>query len=198
MTPPPLLSASWATGAGQLDVREPDAKELAAASRELATFYNDPYSARMMNNTIHFTPADVVDVWGEIAREPGRALLLLRDGEIVGDAAFRHLREDDGSAELGLLIGPSSSRGVGLGGRFTEMLLGLAFGPLGRGRVFVAIRPDNAPSLRLFSSRGFVRDDGPRARACAESDDEVCMVLEAQAFALAHRETLREIDISRI
>jgi hypothetical protein len=191
---PTGLGASCVTSAGRLTVREPLHGSPGDACPDLAAFYNDPYNAARLHNTIHFAPGDVLELWQEIVAEPGRGLLLFRDGGLVGDAAFRRMH--DRSAELGLLIGPRALHGVGLGRRFTRMLLAVAFGPLDLERVYVSIRPENTPSLRLFASAGFLCDDSSAARAYADADDEVCMSLGAGAFVERHADVLPEIELS--
>jgi RimJ/RimL family protein N-acetyltransferase len=186
------LAVSLFFGASRLEAKEPTAVELLEASRDLAAFYNDPHNAALLCNTIRFEPADVAELWGEIAATGGRAMLLFRDGELVGDAAFRRVGER--SAELGLLIGPRSLHGAGLGGRFARMLLGLAFGEMSFEHVYVAIRPENAASLRLFARAGFLCDEGPVARACRDSDEEICMVLSASRFAHGRGGALRDLE----
>ncbi len=176
------LSARRASRLGLLEVREPLGGELASAASVLADFYNDPYNSALICNTIHFAPSDVVDVWREMEAEPARAVLLFRDGVLVGDAAFRHLGA--GVAEVGVLIGPRALQGQGLGRRFLLMVLALGFEELALERLYAAIRPENEPSLRLFARVGFVRDDTEAARAYSESPDEVCMRLDAASFHL--------------
>jgi RimJ/RimL family protein N-acetyltransferase len=73
------------------------------------------------------------------------------------------------------------------------MLLKLAFGAFGHARVYVAIRPDNTPSLRLFARMGFTNDDGDEARSCTEAADEVSMSLDREAFARLHADALGAI-----
>lgn len=184
------LEARWRTPVGDLKLAEPSDEEVARAARELAEFYNDPHNSALLSNTHVFSPDEVERHWRDARADGGRAFLFTRDGALVGDGDFRHL--GDREAELALLIGPRSLQGMGLGRRFALMLLALGYGNLGLQRVYVAIRPQNAGSLRLFERVGFVRDETPAARAYAEDDDDVCMVLGKGEFFARHGDAVRE------
>jgi RimJ/RimL family protein N-acetyltransferase len=92
-------------------------------------------------------------------------------------------------------VGPREAQGIGLGARFLAMLLTLGFGELALERVFVAIRPQNASSLRLFERAGFLRDESPTGRSYAEEDDDVCMTIARADFRARHAETIVEIEV---
>ncbi len=186
------LGARWQTPVGLLTLAEPSEDEVALAARDLADFYNEPHNSALLSNTHVFTPAEVEQNWRAAREDGGRVFLFARDGELVGDGDFRHVTMRE--AELALLIGPRSLQGMGLGRRFALMLLALGYGELGLERVYVAIRPQNAGSLRLFERVGFVRDETPAARAYAEDADDVCMVLGREEFLARHADAVREMD----
>jgi RimJ/RimL family protein N-acetyltransferase len=165
---------------------------LTSAAAELAGFYNDPHNAALLSNTVQLSADDVVQLWREAADDGARAFLLWRGGTLVGDCDFRHVAE--GAAEVAILIGPTHLQGMGLGRRFAVMQLALGFDELGLERAYVAIRPFNAASLRLFGGIGFVRDDTPAGRAYAEDEDDVCMVLDRGTFVARHADALAEIE----
>jgi RimJ/RimL family protein N-acetyltransferase len=187
------LEARWATPIGRLRIAEPDADSLALAAGALARFYNEPRNAALLSNTLVFSPADVLQYWADAADDGSRAFLLSCDGELVGDADFRNV--GGGAAELAILIGPPGLQGRGLGGRFLLMLLALGAEALRLDRIYVAIRPENEASLRLFARAGFTRDDTPTARAYAEEDDDVCLVLLRDELRSRHAALLSEIEI---
>jgi RimJ/RimL family protein N-acetyltransferase len=187
------LEARWVTPIGALTVAEPDGDVLAAASDALAAFYNEPHNAALLSNTLIFSPDDVLQFWADSAAEGGHSFLLRCDEELVGDADFRNVTV--GAAEVAILIGVRGRQGQGLGGRFLSMVLAIGFGPLGLDRVYAAIRPNNAASLRVFDRAGFVRDESPAGRAYAEADDDVCLVLARAGFGTREAEALREIAL---
>jgi RimJ/RimL family protein N-acetyltransferase len=187
------LEARWATPTGRLRIAEPDAGALALAAGALAGFYNEPRNAALLSNTLVFSPDDVLQYWADAADDGSRAFLLSCDGELVGDADFRNV--GGGAAELAILIGPPGLQGRGLGGRFLLMLLALGVEVLRLDRIYVAIRPENEASLRLFARAGFTRDDTPAGRAYADEDDDVCLVLFRDELRSRHAAQLSEIEI---
>jgi RimJ/RimL family protein N-acetyltransferase len=186
------LAAEWSTKLGTLRIEEPSRATLLAASPDLAVYYNDPENAALLGNSVVFSASEVLQFWADAAAEGGRPFLLWRDGVLVGDGDYRNV--SGGAAELALLIGPRSAQGVGLGGHFVLMLLALGFEALRLEEVYVAIRPTNVGSLRLFERTGFVRDDGPAARFYAEEEDDVCLRLGKPEFGVRHAASLREIQ----
>jgi RimJ/RimL family protein N-acetyltransferase len=185
------LEARWGSPQGALEVVEPESHAIAAAAGLLAAFYNEPHNSRVLGNTIVFSDGDVLEFWRASQERGGRAFLFVRDGVVIGDGDFRNLSQ--GAAELALLVGPRELQGIGLGARFLVMLLTLGFEALSLERVYVAIRSENAASLRLFEREGFVCDDGRGARAYAEEDGDVCMRIDRAGFLARHAAALREI-----
>ncbi len=194
MKKPLLLEARWPSPLGLLRIAEPTPRELDEASRELSPFYNDPKNAALLGNTVRFTPAEVVQLWRDARKNGDRPFLFYRDDALVGDGDFR--QRDGDAAEMAILIGPHSQQGLGLGRRFALMLLLVAFERLGLSRVYVAIRPENSGSIRLFERTGFVRDETPAGRAFAEADDDVCMVLPKGVLFARHADALSAIAVS--
>jgi RimJ/RimL family protein N-acetyltransferase len=188
------IEARWTTPLGSLAVFEPSTQALAHAAEGLARFYNEPHNAALLSNTLLFSSDDVIDFWRDAAADGSRAFLFARDGEVVGDGDFRNAVQ--GAAELAVLIGPRALQGLGLGARFVLMMLRVGFERLALERVFVAIRPANAASLRLFERAGFVRDETPAARSYAEEDDDICMMLARATFFAHHAEVVQAMDVT--
>jgi RimJ/RimL family protein N-acetyltransferase len=185
------LEASWTTPSGSLVVTEPSTERVRDVAEALAGFYNEPTNARLLSNTLVFTAADVVELWRDARLLGSRSFLLWCDDALVGDADFRNV--GGGAAELAILIGPRERQGQGLGGRFVSMLLALGVVNLGIERFYVAIRPENAVSLRLFARAGFTRDETLAGRSYAEENDDVCMVLGREAVLTHHKDALGAI-----
>src|SRR5512143_3523959 len=163
----------WQVSLGALSAVEPSADEVAAAAGALAAAYNDPRNAPMLGHDAPFSTEEVVAHVEALQAEGGRPFLLFRDGELVGDADLRGI--DGGGAELALLVGSAAAQGRGLGTRFAIMVHAFAFRTLGLDRLYVAIVPDNQPSLRLFARLGYAVDDSPAARAFVDDPAEVSM-----------------------
>jgi RimJ/RimL family protein N-acetyltransferase len=181
---------------GDLVATEPTPAEVEAAAPDLAAAYNDPHNAPLMGHVDALTAADVVDHYGDLDDEGAHAFLLQRHGELVGDGDFRDLDEDAGDAEFAIMVATRASQGKGLGTRFAIMLHAFGFGVLGLRRVYVAIVPHNAGSLRLFEKLGYRRDDSERAREFADDPNDRTFSLDRATFEELHAAALAEIEIA--
>jgi RimJ/RimL family protein N-acetyltransferase len=164
---------------------EPTHEEIVRFSPALATFYNDAHNRSMMANTVAMTTADVVEHFQALRQSGGRGFLLELDGELLGDADFRHV--DATSAEFAILVGRTDLQGKGIGLRFAILLHALAFHGLGLQTVFVSIIPPNVASQRLFAKLGYSRDDSAKARGFADDDTDLTLSLSREAFEAKHR-----------
>jgi len=191
MSLPPHWSGTWQTPDGGLRAYTPTVEEITSAAPALAAFYNDAYNRAMMSNTVAMSPGEVVEHFQSVRAAAGLPFLLERDGELFGDADFRHV--EGGTAEFAILIGRRPDQGKGLGTRFALLLHALAFGALDLGRVFVSIIPANLPSQRLFAKLGYQPDRSPAARAFAEDESDITLSLGRDAFASLYASATREI-----
>jgi RimJ/RimL family protein N-acetyltransferase len=179
---------------GDLVAFEPTPDEVAAAAPALAAAYSDAHNAPLMGHTAPLEPADVIDHYADLADEGARAFLLHDRGVLAGDGDLRDI--DDGAAELAILIAARAAQGKGLGTRFAIMLHAFAFRVLGLTRVYVAIVPANAASLRLFARLGYQPDDSPAARDYADEPSDLTFSLERAAFEQRHAAELSAIEIT--
>jgi RimJ/RimL family protein N-acetyltransferase len=186
------LGARW----GPLSLIEPTDEEVRTYAARLAADYNEPVNRALMTNETEMSEADVVEMFGEMRAEGGRPFLLFDDEALVGDCDFREVDSAGGSAEFAIMIGPRGSQGRGLGTRFGIIAHAVAFGPLGLRRVYAAIRPENAGSLRMFEKLGYARDDGAEARRYAEASDDVCMSIDEALLCARHAEALAQIALA--
>lgn len=187
----PKWDGTWQTPDGTLRAYTPTLEEITRFAPELAAFYNEAYNRAMMSNTVAMSPGEVVEHCESLRATGGLPFLLEREGELCGDADFRHL--GGGAAEFAILIGRRPAQGKGLGTRFALLLHALVFGPLALERVFVSIIPANLPSQRLFAKLGYQPDSGPAARAFAEEESDITMSLGRDAFASLHASVIRDI-----
>jgi len=189
----PRWTGSWRTPDACLRAYTPTAQEVARFAPALAAFYNDAYNREMMSNTVAMSPEEVEEHFQSVRAAGGLPFLLEHDGELAGDADFRHL--DGETAEFAILIGRRPQQGRGFGTRFALLLHALAFGQpgLGLARVFVSIIPANLPSQRLFAKLGYQPDRSPAARAFAEADSDLTLSLGRDAFASLHASALPEM-----
>jgi RimJ/RimL family protein N-acetyltransferase len=181
---------------GDLVALEPTPDELTAAAPALADAYNDPHNAPLMGHVDALTAADVVDHYGDLDDEGAHAFLLTQHGELVGDGDFRDLDDDAGDAEFAIMVAARASQGRGLGTRFAIMLHAFGFGVLGLRKVYVAIVPQNAGSLRLFEKLGYRPDDSDRARDFADDPSDRTFSLDRATFEELHAGALAEIEIA--
>jgi RimJ/RimL family protein N-acetyltransferase len=181
----------WTTELGELVACEPTEAEVAAVAPELAAAYSDPHNAALMGHVELLDADDVVDHYGDLIDEGAHAFLLHHDGALAGDADVREI--DDGAAEFAIMVGPRAAQGRGLGTRFAVMLHAFAFRVLGLSRLYVAIVPANAASLRLFDKLGYRPDSSPAARDYADDPDDMTFSVERATF-----ERLQALSLAQI
>jgi len=180
-------------GGAELRVSEPTVAEVGAVAPRLTAFYNEPHNKRLLANTVDLVPAEVAAFYREVRAGGGRTLLLWRDDVLMGDADFRHVDRARGTAEFAILIGDRAAQGQGLGTRFATMAHVLIFATLSLARVYVSIVAGNEASARLFHRLGYLPDDSPAARECADDDNDVTMSVTPAAFRAA-----RSADIAAV
>lgn len=186
----------WATAAGQLAAIEASLDDVAAHAAALAAGYNHPVNAELMGHTEPIEADEVVESYAELIEEGGRAFLLHRDGELVGDGDLRHLR--DGGAEFAFMIGAPSAQGKGLGTRFAIMIHAFGFREAGLHHIYASIVPHNTASRRVFEKLGYVVDDGPIAREFADEPGDIVMAIDRATFERMHAAALDQIRIEAI
>jgi RimJ/RimL family protein N-acetyltransferase len=189
----PLWTVEWPRPDAVLRALQPSAHEVQAIAGQLAAFYNEPHTRRMLTNTVDLDAGDVMAHYQSLVAAGAAPFLLSCDGTLVGDGDLRHIV--DGDAEVAIMIGDRTRQGQGLGTRFGILLHAFAFQALGLLRTFAAIIPENAPSLRLFARLGYRIDDSDAARACADDATDVTLVLDRHTFLHTHSQQLAEIAI---
>lgn len=185
---------AWATGLGELVVQEPTAEELEAAIPTLLAGYNEPANAVLLGHTTTLDEHDVRDHYASLAGS-GRAFLLYRDGTVVGDADLRGVATDGDTGEMAFLVADPAQQGKGLGTRFAQMVLALAFGPLGMARVYAAVIPDNVASRRVFEKLGFVVDNTVEGLEYGDPGD-IVLAIERPEFLRVNAAALAGIHIA--
>ncbi|RIL10971.1 hypothetical protein DCC79_06320 [bacterium] len=89
--------------------------------------------------------------------------ILRADGGLIGRAGLFGVDRQDGSAELGVVIGDRRAWNRGLGREVAALLVRHAFDTLGRDTVTLRTYPDNVRARRAFAAAGF-RVVGERRR----------------------------------
>jgi RimJ/RimL family protein N-acetyltransferase len=186
------LVATWRTPDQQLRAFEPTHDEIVRFAPVLADYYNDSHNRSMMANTVAMTAAEVVEHFETLIQTGGRPFLLERNGELLGDADFRHVTGK--SAEFAILVGRRSEQGKGIGLGFATLLHALAFRCFGFDQVYVSIIPANVPSQRLFAKLGYVTDVSPEARVFAEEESDLTFSLGRSEFESRFAGILSEIS----
>jgi RimJ/RimL family protein N-acetyltransferase len=170
----------WLASEPRLRLVEPTRAEVRKHADALAGYYNEPTNRALLTNEQDFEADDVVDQFDGMWEAGDRPFLLYVGQDLIGDCDLRNVEKD--SAEYAILVGPRATQAKGLGTRFSTMVLALAFGPLAMSRIYAAIRPENAGSLRMFEKVGYERDETPLARRYAEEADDVCVSIGAERF----------------
>lgn len=178
------VEAAWDTSA--LRVFEPTKAEVVTAAPALAAYYNDSHNASMMTNTRDLTVDDVVETFESFWAAGDRPFLLERDGELMGDADFRHIA--DRAAEFAIMVGQRAQQSRGLGTRYAAMLHIAAWRVLQLERVYATVIPANAASRRMLEKLGYQVDLSPRAMFFIEGEDDVALSIDLSAFELQHAE----------
>jgi RimJ/RimL family protein N-acetyltransferase len=190
----PAFAIDWDTDVGHLAALEPTLKEVAARASQLAAGYNEPRNAKLMGHEEPISEFEVVDHYEAMFQDGARVFLLYRDDQLVGDADLRGLR--DGTAEFAFMVAAPTEQGKGLGTKFARMIHAVAFEALGLHHVFASIVPANVASRRVFEKLGYIRDDGPVARAYADDPEDIVMAIDRETFMKLHANALEEIKIS--
>jgi len=177
-----------------LRVAEPTLEEVCVHAGALAGYYNEPTNRALLTNEQDFDARDVVDQFKGMWAAGDRPFLLYVGESLVGDCDLRHVEDD--RAEFAILVGPRATQAKGLGTRFSKMVHLLAFGPLRMSRVYAAVRPENAGSLRMFEKLGYEVDQTPEARRYAEAPDDVCVSIGAETFRRLHEATAAVVEIA--
>jgi RimJ/RimL family protein N-acetyltransferase len=184
---------SWSTPAGELVVLEARLADLETHVATLAAAYNDPRNASLLGHTAALDEADVRDHYANLLATGGRPFLLLRDGQLSGDADLRGFA--GGAAEFAFLIADPGAQGRGLGTRFATMIHALAFARLGLERIYASVIPINTASRRVFEKLGYIADDSPEARDFADDDGDVTLRIDRVTFERLHKDALSAIAV---
>jgi RimJ/RimL family protein N-acetyltransferase len=176
------VEAPWANGS--LRIYEPTMGEVLAAAPLLAGYYNDSHNASMMTNTRDLTVAEVVETFESFWAAGDHPFLLERDGELMGDADFRHV--EGAEAEFAILVGPRAQQSRGLGTRYAAMMHVVARRAFQFERIYATVIPANIASRRMLEKLGYRLDHSPRAASFAEADDDIGMSLELAEFERTH------------
>lgn len=187
--------ADWTRAGERLHAYQPSPAELHVLAPTLSAFYNEDHNRIMMANTVTMTAAEVAEHYAALVAEGAQPFVLERNGELAGDADFRHVEAT--SSEFAILIGRRPEQGKGLGTRFAILLHAWAFLGLGLERLFVSIIPANLASQRLFAKLGYRPDDSPAARRFADQDSDLTFALDRAAFVAQHANLLPELRWSR-
>ena len=186
------IEAPWAQR--RLRAFEPTLPEILAAAPLLAAFYNDRHNSAMLTNTSEMSAGDVVESLQSLRAAGGRPFLLEQDGELMGDADFRHVAGAE--AEFAILIGPRGQQSRGLGTRYAAMMHVAALRVLGFERIYATVIPANIASRRMLEKLGYQVDQSPRAVSFADAEDDVAMSIDRAQFERVHAELLTQAVIT--
>ncbi len=186
------ITVPWAQG--RLCAFEPILSEVLAAAPLLAAFYNDSHNAAMMTSTQEANADDVVEIFHAMRAAGDRPFLLEQDGELMGDADFRHVQGAE--AEFAILVGPRVQQKRGLGTRFAAMLHAAAVQVMGFERIYATVIPQNIASRRMLEKLGYQLDPSPRAASFADTEDDIAMSIDLFQFQRTHADLLTQVVIT--
>lgn len=184
---------TWATLADRLEAVEVAARDVEPYAAQLAAWYDEPHNRAMMTNAGGLTARDVLDSFTELIQSGGRAFLLFRDGQLMGDADFRHIGATE--AEFAIMIGARSEQGLGLGTRFSVMLHKFAFCVLALDVAYLSIVPANIAGRRCYEKVGYVEDASCSASRYADHAGDVTMSMTRAQFERTHGHALARIEL---
>ncbi|HZL18541.1 MAG TPA: GNAT family protein [Polyangia bacterium] len=184
----PSAAGLWAVewrGDDGLTAFEPTSAEIADASADLATYYNDRHNRAMLGQDGQpFTAASVTRYYQSFRAQGGRPFLLRLSGAgasaLVGDGDLRNIRGR--AAEVAILIGDRAVQGRGLGTRCVTMLHAFAFEVLGLERLYISVLSTNPVSRRLFEKLGHQIDDSPAARKLIDDEGDLTLSVARAEF----------------
>jgi len=110
-------------------------------------------------------------------------VLCVKCGELVGFASIGFIDWKNRSGYVGLVIGNTKHRRLGMGKQGLTMLVEFAFGELALNRVYGDVLATNEISIRMLRSLGFVHE-GTKREACFRSGT----FLDVHIYALLARE----------
>jgi len=186
------IETPWAHGC--LRAFEPTLSEVVTAAPLLAEFYNDRHNAAMMTNTEEASADDVVEMFQAMRAAGDRPFLLEQDGELLGDADFRHIQ--GGEAEFAVMVGRRVQQSRGLGTRFAAMLHAAALRMMGLERIYATVIPQNIASRRILEKLGYQVDPSPRAAAFTETEDDIAMSVDRAQFERAQADLWTQVVIT--
>jgi RimJ/RimL family protein N-acetyltransferase len=186
------LEAIWEHEGHRLRVVEPDLEQLQEAAASFSAWYSETHNRAMMTGE-PMSPEDALEYHRESQAAGNRIFFLHADGQLMGDADFRHVER--GSAEWAIMVGNRLVQGKGLGTSFGILLHHVAFSALGLQRVYLAVIPANVGGRRCYEKLGYAPDPSAEARRFAEDETDLCMSLPREQFYELH---WRKLEHARI
>lgn len=80
------------------------------------------------------------------------------DSKLIGLTVLKGINFINSSTETAIYIGDNEYKGKGLSNQALRLTLDFAFSKLGLHRVWLKVRSDNTPALRLYDRIGFVKE----------------------------------------
>jgi RimJ/RimL family protein N-acetyltransferase len=148
----------------------------------------------MLTNTQELSADDVAQTFESSRAAGDRPFLLERDGELMGDADFRHIQGAE--AEFAILIGQRAQQSRGLGTRYAAMVHVAALRVFRFERVYAAVISTNVASRRMLEKLGYQVDHSPRAASFADTEGDITMSLDLARFERAHADLVTQAIIT--
>jgi RimJ/RimL family protein N-acetyltransferase len=123
-------------------------------------WHNDPALYETLGNTFQHVSRRTEEEWLRCksvlsSSELNLAICLARGGRHIGNLYLRDVDWVARRGEIHLFIGDPRDRGRGYGADALRQMITHAFGTLGLARLFLFVRADNRPAVRLYRRCGF-------------------------------------------
>jgi diamine N-acetyltransferase len=152
----------------------------------------DPALVAHLGEPFRFINAETETAWFDayLTQRPQQvrlAICVQGSDRHIGNVQLLQIHPVHRSAEFSILIGEATARGQGMGLRASQLCLQHAFDDLNLHRIWLQVRSDNLPALKLYQRLGFVEEGRLRQAAFKQGQyvDLLIMGLLADEFRTA-------------
>lgn len=130
----------------------------------------DPRLVATLGEPFRFINGETENAWFDAylshrAQQVRLAICELGSDRHIGNVQLLQIHPVHRSAEFSILIGEANCRGKGFGTLASERCLQHAFDDLNLHRIWLQVRADNVPALKLYQRLGFVEEGRLRQAA---------------------------------
>lgn len=108
--------------------------------------------------------------------------IYLHDMTFIGTTRLSEINTENGSAELGIMIGDHTLQGMGLGTEVIRLITIWGLEEFGLSRIEAGVSTDNHPSLVAFGRAGFIEIGRRPSRNPDSNSEGIRMIFTADAI----------------